>query len=120
MYQRYLPKRDFSLFCCYLLLKCCYLLLKCCHEKNFTKYLHKTVSAFQRTLFRQKISWVNNQYKLISVDNGESFELYNLINDRAEKENIAQKEPEIVTKMKKDLFEWINSVENSKKGLDYN
>ena len=71
-------------------------------------------------LFRQKISWVNNQYKLISVDNGESFELYNLINDRAEKENIAQKEPEIVTKMKKGLFEWINSVENSKKGLDYN
>ena len=71
-------------------------------------------------LFRQKISWVNNQYKLISVDNGESFELYNLINDRAEKENIVQKEPEIVTKMKKGLFKWINSVENSKKGLDYN
>ena len=44
----------------------------------------------------------------------------NLINDRAEKDNIAQKEPEIVTKMKKGLFEWINSVENSKKGLDYN
>ena len=71
-------------------------------------------------LFRQQISWVNNQYKLISVDNGESFELYNLINDRAEKENIAQKESEIVTKMKKGLFKWINSVENSKKGLDYN
>ena len=71
-------------------------------------------------LFRQQISWVDNKYKLISVDNGESFELYNLINDRAEKENIVHKEPEIATKMKRDLFEWISSVENSKKGLDYN
>ena len=71
-------------------------------------------------LFRQQISWVDNKYKLISVDNGESFELYNLINDRAEKENIVHKEPGIATKMKRDLFEWISSVENSKKGLDYN
>ena len=67
----------------------------------------------------QKISWVDNQYKLISVDNGENFELYNLINDRSEKENIIQKEPEIATKMKNELFNWLRSVENSKKGMDY-
>ncbi|MFC2099108.1 N-acetylgalactosamine 6-sulfate sulfatase, partial [Bacteroidota bacterium] len=71
-------------------------------------------------LYKQKISWVDNRYKLISVDNGQSFELYDLINDRAEKENIIQKVPEIAAIMKKDLYAWIDSVENSKKGMDYN
>jgi len=70
-------------------------------------------------IFDQKISWVDNQYKLISVDNGENFELYNLINDRSEKENIIQKEPEIASKMKNELNHWLRSVENSKKGMDY-
>lgn len=71
-------------------------------------------------LFEQKISWVANRYKLISVDNGKSFELYDLTIDKAEKDNIIQKAPKIASKMKKDLYVWINSVENSKKGLDYN
>ena len=70
-------------------------------------------------IFGEKISWVDNQYKLISVDNGKSFELYNLINDRSEKENIILKETEIAESMKKGLTKWMTSVENSKKGLDY-
>ncbi len=71
-------------------------------------------------IFGQKISWVDNKYNLISVNNDESFELYDLINDRAEKVNIIKKEPELAEKMKKGLFKWISSVENSKKGFDYN
>lgn len=70
-------------------------------------------------IFQQKISWVDNQYKLISVDDGESFELYDLVNDRAERENIIDSEPEITEIMKKELYDWLNSVEESKKGLDY-
>ncbi len=70
-------------------------------------------------IFKEKRSWVNNQYKLISTDNGENFELYDLINDRAEKENIISKEPEIAARMKKDLITWMNSVEKSKIGMDY-
>jgi len=70
-------------------------------------------------IFRQKISWVDNQYKLISVDNGGSFELYDLTIDRAEKENIISREPEIAAKMKEELLNWMHSVENSKKGMDY-
>ena len=54
-------------------------------------------------IFQQKISWVDNQYKLISVDDGKNFELYDLMNDRAEKENIISKEPGIAAKMKKEL-----------------
>jgi len=71
-------------------------------------------------LFRKKQSLVDNQYKLISTDNGKNFELYDLINDKSEKENIIQKEPKIASKMKQTLLEWLASVDNSKMGLDYN
>lgn len=70
-------------------------------------------------IYKQKISWVNNQYKLISLDNGESFELYNLINDRAETNNLSSTEPEIASEMKEELLTWMHSVEQSKKGHDY-
>ena len=70
-------------------------------------------------IYGKRMSWVNNQYKLISTDNGESFELYDLITDRGEKINIIENKPEIGIKMKKELSKWLISVENSKKGNDY-
>ncbi len=70
-------------------------------------------------LFKQKLSWVNHQYKLISLNNGETFELYDLIKDKSEQNDIIAAKPEIAAKMKKDLYSWINSVENSKNGMDY-
>ena len=66
-----------------------------------------------------KISWVNDRHKLISNDGGNSFELYDLTIDRVEKENLVQKRSEIAKMMKKELFEWMHSVEESKRGLDY-
>lgn len=71
-------------------------------------------------LFGKKMSWVNNQYKLISADKGNTFELYDLINDKGEKNNIISQHPEVAEKMKKELYDWMESVENSKNGLDYN
>ncbi len=71
-------------------------------------------------LFAKKMSWVNNQYKLISIDNGNTFELYDLINDKGEKNNIISQHPEVAEKMKKELYDWIKSVENSNIGADYN
>lgn len=70
-------------------------------------------------IYQQKLSWVTNQYKLISVENGENFELYDLLNDKSEKENIIEDNPELAEKLKSDLLVWLNSVENSKKGMDY-
>ncbi len=67
----------------------------------------------------EKMSWVNNRYKLISTDGGISFQLYDLINDMSEKENILPTTKGIGTQMKNELLGWINSVENSKRGLDY-
>ena len=44
-------------------------------------------------------SWVSQQYKLISKDNGTTFELYDLLADGAEQSNIAAANPEIVARM---------------------
>jgi len=68
---------------------------------------------------RSQISWVTNQYKLISADEGENFELYDLIHDKSEKVNIIEEHPGIAEGLKADLLVWLNSVENSKNGMDY-
>lgn len=70
-------------------------------------------------LFKDKMSWVTQQYKLISTDKGKTFELYDLINDLSEKENIIEENPELAAKMKNDLFEWIQSVKRSNEGADF-
>ncbi len=68
---------------------------------------------------RPKMSWVTNQYKLIGDIEGANFEMYDLLNDKYEQENIIDKYPEIAEKMKSDFSAWLKSVENSKKGGDY-
>ena len=70
-------------------------------------------------IYGKQISWVNNQFKLISPDKGNTFELYNLTNDKSEKNNIINSNPKIAAKMKKELTKWLASVENSKAGNDY-
>lgn len=70
-------------------------------------------------LFNNKMSWVSDQYKLISTDEGNTFELYDLIHDPEEKDNIAAGNEELVEQMRKDLLKWKKSVENSQQGGDY-
>jgi arylsulfatase A-like enzyme len=66
-----------------------------------------------------KISWVSHQFKLIGDEKGEHFELYDLINDPSEEVNVIKKHPEIADGLKADLLDWLQSVENSKRGMDY-
>ena len=70
-------------------------------------------------LFRTKRSWMTHQYKLISVDDGDNYELYDLLNDPQEQQDISGSNPEIVSEMKKDLLTWIESVNDSRTGGDY-
>lgn len=69
--------------------------------------------------FGTKMSWVTQEYKLISTDNRETFELYNLIEDKEEKNNIAAVNPDLVNQMKSELFAWIESCNASAQGADY-
>jgi arylsulfatase A-like enzyme len=70
-------------------------------------------------IYNRQISWVTNEFKLISTDSIPNFELYNLIEDPSEKENIIQDYPEIAAKMEKELEDWLDSVERSKNKADY-
>lgn len=70
-------------------------------------------------LFQEKQSWMNHEYKLISTNEGKNYELYNLLNDPAEKKNIISEFPDLAIKMKSDLLEWISSLRNSNLEKDY-
>ncbi|MGI9240375.1 MAG: sulfatase-like hydrolase/transferase [Verrucomicrobiales bacterium] len=56
-------------------------------------------------------SWVNQQYKLISKNNGATFELYDLLADAAEQSNIAAANPEIVARMTREYQTWAAAVD---------
>ncbi len=68
---------------------------------------------------RNQRSLSDNQYKLYSANDGKTYELYDLLADPYEKNNIAATHPEIVTSMKKTLEAWIKSCDKSNDGADY-
>jgi arylsulfatase A-like enzyme len=70
-------------------------------------------------LFRDKSSWVTHQYKLISIDKGNTYELYDLLNDPREQNDISTGNQDIVDEMKSDLLKWTSSVNDSRTGGDY-
>ncbi len=70
-------------------------------------------------LFQKRQSWVEDDYKLISYDAGETFELYHLVGDPGEAQNMVIDDLERAQAMKNDLNEWLNTVEESILGSDY-
>ena len=64
-------------------------------------------------------SLTDNRYKLYSSNNGKFYELYDLIDDPYEKNDIAAANSAIVASMKKTLEEWIKSCQRSNTGNDY-
>jgi len=68
------------------------------------KHKRRVPIGFQ---FPGKMSWVTDRYKLISTDEGKTFELYDLMEDPGEKTDIADLNPKRVEKMKANLLEWV-------------
>lgn len=68
---------------------------------------------------KPQVSWVTQQYKLIGDGELENLELYDLVLDKSETKNIIDDYPQVAEEMKFDLTNWLNSVEDSKNGLDY-
>ena len=60
-----------------------------------------------------------DQNAVFDPTNGENYELYDLIEDKAEKNNIIDQKSEIAERMKNELLLWTQSVKNSQEGLDY-
>jgi arylsulfatase A-like enzyme len=73
--------------------------------------------AFQQ---RNRAALSDNRYKIITgdIESGE-YELYDLIADPGEQNNIAADHPGIVDAMREELEAWFASVEKSQSGNDY-
>lgn len=67
----------------------------------------------------EKRSWVTGQHKLISTDAGVTFELYDLLKDPAETNDIISENVDIASQMKADLRAWMDSCNQSEAGQDY-
>ena len=89
------------------------------YTRTFRNYTYESVS--DRDLVGER-TIVDNRYKLLiggKSPNDEGFELYDLLHDRAETENIADSHPEIVKELDAKLTSWQKSVLNSLTGADY-
>lgn len=62
--------------------------------------------------FLDERSWVDQQYKLISKNNGGSWELYDLLADEEEQSNIAAANPLVVARMTEEFEAWQTAVDN--------
>lgn len=78
---------------------------------------NKSIGFIYRDL--EKISWVNNKYKIISNEKGKEFEMYNLLNDKKELNNISKENEVVFNGMLGQLFSWLKSVDHSMLGSDY-
>ena len=63
--------------------------------------------------------WTNNQFKLIFRPLQNETELYDLLKDPSEKNNLAASKPDVVADMKQKLAQWEKSCQLSRDGKDY-
>jgi arylsulfatase A-like enzyme len=68
---------------------------------------------------KKPLALVDNRYKLYSPDDGNTFELYDIINDPSETTDLADQNPEKVRQLKTILLQWRASCEQSLAGKDY-
>jgi arylsulfatase A-like enzyme len=88
-------------------------------NRTFRNYKYDQVSEND---FTGERTMMTNQYKLVvegESPNEKGFELYDILNDRGETKNLADRHPEIVEEMQTQLREWQESVLNSLAGADY-
>ena len=66
-----------------------------------------------------QLALVSDQYKLYSKDNGDNFELFDLLQDPTEVQDLSNENPELVNELSGLLFTWQKSCSNSLSGGDY-
>ncbi|QDU38007.1 Arylsulfatase precursor [Maioricimonas rarisocia] len=68
---------------------------------------------------RSQRSLVSDRYKLYTANDGQTWELYDLIQDPGETENLADSHPQRVEEMQAALAAWMESCDASDRGEDY-
>lgn len=64
---------------------------------------------------RNQAAWTGNRYKLVSNGSGKTLELYDLVDDPGESQDLAAEYPDIVERMHEDLLAWQASCRRSLK-----
>jgi arylsulfatase A-like enzyme len=67
----------------------------------------------------KQISLTDNRFKIYSSDAGNTYELYDIVADPGESNNIAASHPEVVATMKAAVDAWRRSCSRSAEGQDY-
>jgi arylsulfatase A-like enzyme len=63
---------------------------------------------------------IDNDFKLLTQDvSSGNYELYNLVQDPKESQNLVAAEPVVAARLQSQLETWIQSVEASVAGMDY-
>lgn len=60
----------------------------------------------------EQLAFIGNQYKIITVDNGKSYQLYDLIKDKEENHDVSNDQPKIKKEMISALNDWSNSIDD--------
>ena len=66
-----------------------------------------------------QVALIDNRYKIYGKGKSPKYELYDLLKDPSEKQDLAAKEPETVEKMAATLDSWRKSCKDSLAGRDY-
>ncbi len=67
-------------------------------------------------------AWLDNDWKLVrnyTSDEDDPFELYNVVGDPSESNNLIEQRPDIAERMMQELMTWDASIEKSISGADY-
>ena len=60
----------------------------------------------QDVMSEEQFAWVDNRFKIISMDNGVSYQLYDITADPGEKQDLSNEFPEIKEQMIDELLNW--------------
>jgi hypothetical protein len=82
---------------------------------DFLNYQHPVA---RKNNFGGQASILDNRYKLI-LSRRDKVELYDLLQDTSETQNLAEEHPQITQRMTEQLRQWQASVEISLTGADY-
>lgn len=67
----------------------------------------------------KQIAWQEDKFKLYSADQGNTWELYNLLDDPTETLDLSATNPQQLNQMKSNVIQWIRSCKASDGGNDY-
>ena len=68
---------------------------------------------------RNQVTLMDNRYKIVSTDKGETYSLYDIPADPHEDHDLAEQQPEVVASMRATLDAWRQSCKDSRAGKDY-